>query len=634
MRNASYQFLPNERIGLIGRNGAGKSTLLKVIAGEIIPTEGKIHKSGNLNIAFFNQDLLSYQTDRAIFEVAKDAFLPLLEQKAKIDLLLKKLESGEAPVEDWDELTQLQDHFEAREGNQIDAKVSGILTGLGFTYDQQLQPFHTFSGGWRMRVLLAKLLLQEPDILLMDEPTNHLDLPSIQWLESYLKSFKGTVILVSHDRFFLDRIAQKIVEISLKKMHEYSGNYSFYLKEKEERHEQHKRAYENQQKFIAEQEKFINRFRYKATKARQVQSKIKQLEKIELLQAPEEEHVKLDIRFEMRIRSGKEVLRMKEVSKSYEDLNVIQGTSATVMRGDKIALIGANGTGKSTFLRMMADTETFEGIREEGHQVQSSFFAQHQLESLDLKRTIFQEMSHSISDKTEQEIRTVLGCFMFSGDTIEKRIQVLSGGEKSRVALAKTLMSEANFLMLDEPTNHLDIPSIQILVDALLAYEGTYVVVSHDRHFLNQVANKVWYIEDGQIKEYPGTYAEYEAWKARQAAPIETEKEVATKADEPTTEADQPAGKSMSFQAQKRAKNRLKKLERELPSIENSIEELETALAAKEAEMADPEVASDFGKLQEVQDSYQKLQTQLNEANEQWEEISMEMEELSELLGN
>ena len=633
LRNASYQFNPGERIGLIGRNGAGKSTLLRVIAGDMRPSEGQLHQAGQVKIAFFNQDLLSYETDRPVFEVARDAFAPLLQLQAEIDSLHHRLEAGETDPSLWDALAAKQALFETQGGNRIEAAVHSVLRGLGFSDEDRQQPYFTFSGGWRMRVMLAQMLLTDPDILLLDEPTNHLDLPSIQWLENYLKTFRGTCIVVSHDRFFIDRIANKILEISLQSLHAYTGNYAYYLQEKALRHEQHLRAYENQQKFITEQERFINRFRAKATKATQVQSRVKQLDKLERIPAPEEESVKLSFRFEVGVTSGKEVLRLRQVHKAYGDKVILAGASATVMRGDKIALIGANGLGKSTLLRIIAGTEPHEGLREPGHQVVQTFFAQHQLEALTLSASILEEVARAAAGKTENELRTLLGCFMFSGDDAGKSIRVLSGGEKSRVALAKTLLSQANLLLLDEPTNHLDIPSIQILVEALQAYAGTYVVVSHDRFFLEKVANKIWYLEDRQIKEYPGTYAEYEAWQARMAAqagataaPVVEQKAAATPVPDPSAEAG-------DYRQRKQARNRAKKLERDIAEIEARIEQLEGEVAAAEAQMARPEVAADYEALAQAQAQYQALHTAIATATADWEALHLELEGLEPYLG-
>ncbi len=632
LSNTSYQFNSSERIGLIGRNGAGKSTLLKIIAGDLSPTQGFIHKSNSLHIAYFNQDLLSYQSDNPIQEIVRQAYGELLQMESHIESLQQQLEAGSTDPALWNELVKLQQLFETKGGHMIDANVHSVLSGLGFSDQEHSQPFSTFSGGWRMRVMLAKMLLMQPDLLLLDEPTNHLDLPSIQWLENYLKTFSGTCLIVSHDRFFLDRMAEKILEISHQKLNFYGGNYTYYLKEKQLREEQQRSTYENQQKYIAQQEQFINRFRAKATKARQVQSKIKQLEKIDRVEAPETESIDLNIQFEMKYPSGKEVLNLENISKSYDSKRILQHTSATVLRGDKIALIGANGTGKSTLLRILADREPYEGTRREGHNVVTSFFAQHQLEALDLKKSILEEISYHAADRTETYHRNILGCFMFSGDEVEKKIQILSGGEKSRVALAKILLSEANFLLLDEPTNHLDIQSIQILVEALNNYPGTYIVVSHDRFFLQKIANKIWYLEDHQIKEYPGTYEEYERWRRQQL-----EEQTLSSSHQPSANNIPQGGRNdhesesqPDFQEQKKIKNRIKKLKKEISEAEKQISTLESDLQNLEWEMAKPEVAADFDQLHKLQQTYQSLQQKLEESTLIWEEHMIELEELEQ----
>ncbi len=629
LSEATYQFNPGERIGLIGRNGAGKSTLLKIIAGQMSPTHGQLHRSNSLEVAYFHQDLLSYQSDSPIDEIVREAFTDLLHMESKIEQLQQTLDSGSTDPSIWDEISNLQVIFDTQGGHLIDSQVHGVLSGLGFSDEEQVQPFSTFSGGWRMRVMLAKMLLMQPDLLLLDEPTNHLDLPSIQWLENYLKTFPGSCIIVSHDRFFLDRMADKILEISHQKLNIYAGNYSYYLKEKQLREEQRRNTYENQQKYIADQEKFINRFRYKASKARQVQSKIKQLEKIDLVEAPESDTADINIHFEMKYPSGKEVLTLDTISKSYDKKEILHNTSATILRGDKIALIGANGTGKSTLLRILANNESFQGKRTEGHNVNTSFFAQHQLEALDLSKSILEEIAYHSSERTETYLRNILGCFMFSGDEVDKKIHVLSGGEKSRVALAKILLSEANFLLLDEPTNHLDIQSIQVLVEALNEYPGTYVVVSHDRFFLQKIANKIWYLENHIIKEYPGSYDEYERWRQQQESSSESDthskKEKDTYSAQPDTE-----DKKIDFQEQKKIKNRIKKLYSEIDTVEREISNLETDKQNKELEMAQPDVAADFDKLQVLQQEHQSLQNQLQVSQEQWESLMLELEELEQ----
>ncbi|MEM6264312.1 MAG: ABC-F family ATP-binding cassette domain-containing protein [Bacteroidota bacterium] len=624
LQKATYNFQGGEHIGLIGRNGAGKSTLLRVLVGQMQASEGQVNRSKDLKVAFFNQDLLSFQTDQSIDEVVRQAFAPLLKMKEELDELLQRVEAGEQSPELWDELAHKQEVFDASGGQKIDAETHGMLNGLGFSPDEYQQPYANFSGGWRMRVMLAKMLLEKPDVLLLDEPTNHLDLPSIQWLEGYLKSFPGCVIIVSHDRFFLDRMVNKILEISLSRLNEYAGNYAFYLKERENRREQHQRAYENQQKYIAEQERFIERFRAKATKARQAQSKIKMLDKLERIEAPEEESFDLNINFEFSIKSGKEVLELGHVSKAYGPKEILKETSAHIWRGDKIGLIGANGLGKSTLLRIIGQHEVFDGNHKLGHQVNMSFFAQHQLESLHLQETVLDEIAREATHRNETYLRNILGAFMFSGEEVDKKIGVLSGGERSRVALAKTLLSKANFLLLDEPTNHLDIPSIQVLVQALQAYEGTYVVVSHDRYFLEQVTNKIWYIENRQVKEYPGSFAEYQTWVAQKE--LAHNQEASPKSPVTVPQKPQvPAGTS-----NRQAKNRIKKLKRELEPLEAQIELLEQQKTETEIKMGQPEIASNFDKLQEVQQELSEQDKSLHTLTERWEEIMMELDELGE----
>ncbi|WP_373521506.1 ABC-F family ATP-binding cassette domain-containing protein, partial [Aquiflexum sp.] len=413
-------------------------------------------------------------------------------------------------------LAKLQDLFEANEGYTIKAKAEAVLEGIGFNTKDLNRPLKTFSGGWRMRVMLAKLLLEKPALLMLDEPTNHLDLPSIQWVENYLKNYEGAVVVVSHDQEFLDNCIDTTVEVSNGTLTTYSGNYSFYKEEKVERMEIQQNAYENQQQMIKQTERFIERFRAKATKSNQVQSRVKALDRLDRVNEVVDDNISVNFKFRFSQKSGRDVVVLDHVSKAYGDLVILRDTTARIERGDKIALIGANGKGKSTLLRIIDGTEPIKGKREQGHNVIKSFYAQHQLEALNVDNEILQEMVQAGSKKTETELRNVLGCFLFTNEDVFKKIKVLSGGEKSRVALAKTMISEANFLLLDEPTNHLDMQSVNILIQAMEQYEGTFITVSHDRHFIRGVANKIWYIENSQIKEYPGTYDEYVFWKSQQ----------------------------------------------------------------------------------------------------------------------
>lgn len=508
-KDTSMQIVAGDRIALIGRNGTGKSTLLRILTGDYRISGGSISKPKKLKIGFLNQELQSYESEKDVLHVALEAFSRQLELREEINDLLQKV-ADDPSERNLNELAARQNELEALDGYNIETKTQSILAGLGFSEKDQSRPYQEFSGGWRMRVLLARILLEDPDLLLLDEPTNHLDLPSIKWLEDYLRNFKGAYVIVSHDRYFLDRLTETTVELEHQKFVQYKGNYSFFLTEKVKRAELLAARYENQQKQIAETERFINRFRAKASKAKQVQSKIKLLEKLERVQAPESEGASINFSFQPEVRPGKNILHLDLKDKSYDDKQILNDSQLTIMRGDKIALVGANGLGKSTALRIVANTEPFVGEAKLGHNVNPSFFAQHQLEALTPKNDIMEEMGGYVAQKGESFVRSILGGFLFTGDDVFKKVSVLSGGEKSRVALAKTLLSEANFLLLDEPTNHLDIQSIQILISALQQYEGTYIVVSHDRHFLRETANKIWYIEDKNLREFPGTYAEYE----------------------------------------------------------------------------------------------------------------------------
>ncbi|NQW42074.1 MAG: ABC-F family ATP-binding cassette domain-containing protein [Bacteroidetes bacterium] len=513
-KDVNWQIKPGERIGLVGQNGTGKSTLLRIITNEYQPTEGSLSKSKDCTIGFLNQDLLSYESDESIYTVALQAFEKALILQKEIDAIIERLEFDHS-----DEILNLlgdkQEEFEALDGYNIQFKTEEILEGLGFKTADLQRPLKEFSGGWRMRVMLAKLLLQNPRLLLLDEPTNHLDLPSIEWIEEYLQSFEGCVIVVSHDRLFLDKMVNKIVEVANKKVYQYTGNYSKFLELKAERDDLQSRAFENQQQFIKQQEKLIDRFKAKASKATMAQSRMKMLEKIDRIEEVQNDESVMNLRFKVRQQPGKVLVSLKNVSKRYDDQIIFENASAQILRGDKIALIGANGKGKSTLLRIIDKSESFEGEVENGHNLEKTFYAQHQLESLNIQNEILEELSGMGSSKLESELRSILGSFLFSGDDVYKKIKVLSGGEKARVALAKTLVEEANFLLLDEPTNHLDIQSMNILIQALQTFEGTFITVSHDRYFISQIANKIWWIEEDIIKEYEGPYDEWKYWMSQ-----------------------------------------------------------------------------------------------------------------------
>ncbi len=615
--NASMFIKPKDKIGLIGLNGRGKSTLLKLINGELAYDAGSISKSNDCTIGFLNQDLLSYQTEDAIITVAMEAFKDAVDTQRKIEKILHQLEA-EYSDKLVEKLTKLQETFEHLDGYSMQSKAEEILEGIGFSTTDLHRPLKEFSGGWRMRVMLAKLLLEKPSLLMLDEPTNHLDLPSIEWVENYLRNYDGAVIIVSHDRQFLDNVITKTVDVTQQQLISYEGNYSFYLEEKELRETIQQNAFENQQQKIKQTERFIERFRSKATKARQVQSRVKALDRMDKIEEVIDDNAAVNFRFNFNQQPGRFIITLEEVSKAYGSLQILKNTSISIERGDKIALIGANGKGKSTLLRIIAGTEPVEGKRSLGYNVIQGFYAQHQLEDLHVDSEILEELKQAGSGKTEQELRGVLGCFLFSDEDVFKKIKVLSGGEKSRVALAKTLISEANFLLLDEPTNHLDFISENILIQALQQYQGSFVAVSHNRHFVNQVANKIWYIEDHQIKEYPGTYEEYQYW--RQLNPVTPD----------SKEKNIPQPKKEVVQkpkVQNDANDKKKKdLEKRIKTIETTIESLEKSKSDLENELAKPEVYGNVNQLQKVQTSFESTLQKLNAANEEWEQLVTEMD--------
>ena len=622
---ANLHVKPKDKIGLVGLNGTGKSTLLKLIVGDYQPDGGDISMSNDCTIGFLNQDLLSFQSDDSILNVAMQAFEEALAIEHKIERVLKQMETN---YDDKlvDKLTRLQEKFEILEGYALQARAEEILEGIGFSTADLKRPLREFSGGWRMRVMLAKLLLEKPALLMLDEPTNHLDLPSIQWIENYLRSYEGAFIVVSHDRQFLDNTVEMIVEVANGQLTPYAGNYSFYLEERELRREIQRNAFENQQQKIKQTERFVERFRAKATKARQVQSRVKALERMDRVDDVVDENATVNFKFKFKRPSGRWVSEIKDMSKAYGDIEIFEGAECSIERGDKIAFIGANGKGKSTLLRIIAGTEPFEGERQLGYNVEMGFYAQHQLEALHVENEILEELKQAGSEKTEQELRGVLGCFLFMDDDVFKKIKVLSGGEKSRVALAKTLIGEANFLILDEPTNHLDIQSVNILIQALQQYQGTFVIVSHDRHFISQVANKVWFIENKEVKEYPGTYDEYAYWQSQR--PVS--------APPPSPKAQENPKKTVSepSEADRAQQRELTRLQREVHEVETEITALEKEKKNIEQVLAQPDVYSDSQRQQETTQRFADVEEKLNQKTQQWETLAQRAEELEAALAN
>ena len=551
------------------------------------------------------------------------AFEKILVLEEEIERLGKELEA-EYDEEKLNVYTDKLHEMDILDGYTIHHRTEEVLQGLGFANADLSRPYRTFSGGWRMRVLLAKMILQQPDLLLLDEPTNHLDLPSIEWLEKYLVHYQGAVVIVSHDKYFLNRMVTKVVELYQQQLHFYTGNYEYFETEKAMRMELQQRAYENQQDYIRQQERFVERFKAKASKAAQAQSIVKRLDRLDRIEDSNLERPSIRINFRIDKTPGKIIASLKDVTKRFGDLTIVEKTSGEIDRGDKIALIGANGKGKSTLLRIVSGLEPMEGERIPGHNVEQSFYAQHQLEALHMDYTIIEEMMTAGSQKTELELRTLLGCFLFSGDDADKRIKVLSGGEKARVALAKTIISKANFLLLDEPTNHLDMHSVDLLIDALNKYEGSFILVSHDRYFISKTANKIWSIEDGKINEFKGGYEEWVKWNERmQKAAQQKEKPAATSTKQQqankNTSAEMQASKAQPIDKEKQKEQ--KRLEKRFNELEQLIEALQSEKAEAEQMLADPSVYSNGTAFTNAEKNYKTVAEKLKIAESEYEKI-------------
>jgi len=634
IEDASWHVFPGERIGLIGYNGTGKSTILKLLVGEYKPSSGTVERSKDTSIGYLHQDLLSFDSNDSILRVTMGAFERIMQLEHEIEKMGKELE-----VHQTDELlhkySDLLHEMDVLDGYNIQYKTEEVLHGLGFNTSDFDRPYKEFSGGWRMRVLLAKMILQQPDVLLLDEPTNHLDLPSIEWLEKYLLSYKGSVIIVSHDKFFLNRMVNKVVEVYQQQLHFYTGNYEYYEIEKEQRITIQQRAYENQQDYIRQQERFIERFKAKASKAAQAQSVMKRLDKIDKIEQTELERPDILINFKVDTQPGKIICTLTNISKQFGENVIVKSTSAEINRGDKIALIGANGKGKSTLLRIVANTEPFEGERIWGHNVVEKFYAQHQLEALNLQHDILEELKVSGSGKTDQELRALLGGFLFGGDDVEKKIKVLSGGEKARVALAKVIAAKSNFMLLDEPTNHLDMHSVELLAEALNKYEGSYLLVSHDRYFISMTANKIWEIIDEEIKEFKGGYNEYVEWKKR----MESQKPSKSKDNvNKKTEEVKPVVEKVVVNS-KYSANEIRDMKRDFLNLQKKIKKIEDELKDSnikkqqiELEMASQEIFSNKVKFAEAEKAYQNMLYHISRLDKQYEKLFEEVIEKEEEL--
>ena len=645
LNNLSWAIKPGRRIGLIGANGAGKTTLLRLLSGRIEADEGKMARSGVTG--YLAQDVQDTASKRTVIEEALAAFEELDVLLQKEQALTQALETYSMPPPRLlDALERVNAELSAHEQHMARPRTEAVLLGLGFETDDFDRPLDTLSGGYRMRVILAQILLRKADVLLLDEPTNHLDIISIDWLENYLKDYAGTVVLVSHDRYFLNRMVTTIAHLRRGKIAEYAGNYDYFLQERAKRRELEQAAYVNQQREIAQAERFIERFRYKNTKARQVQSRIKQLEKMTRLLPPESEGAQIKIRFPVPRQPGRIILKMSSFSKQYcvpEGIPVLVFKNAgplVIERGDKIALIGKNGAGKSTLSRILNGTEDFEGVRTVGYNVDAGFFAQHQAETLATHHTVLESLQEAVEGQPEGSLRTLLGAFLFTGDDVFKPVQVLSGGEKNRLALARTLAEGANFLILDEPTNHLDIQSIQVLIEALKQYKGSFVAVSHDRHFLDQVANTIWHVGEGRVRVYGGTYSEYQ-WHITRGPGSQAQPET-RKPLPPQRKPARSGGPKTKEQKRREAEARNKayraacsghadtatltahQRKKQVADTEAAIEALEGRLASLEALLNDATLYSDPARALGTSQEYGQVKAELQTLYGRWEKLAQD----------
>ena len=625
--NISFLINPKDRIGLVGKNGAGKTTLLKLIVGEQQPTSGTVTVNGECTVGYLPQTMRVHDTTSLVEETAK-AFEEVLAIEADIERLTAEIAErtdyeSEAYEQLLHRLAEQQDHYQILGGDTREADIEKTLLGLGFKRSDFGRATSEFSGGWRMRIELAKLLLKRPSIFLLDEPTNHLDIESIQWLEDYLKNYSGAVLLISHDRAFLDNVTNRTVELSLGKVTDYKVPYSKYVVLRAERRQQQMAAYENQQRMIEKTEEFIEKFRYKPTKSNQVQSRIKQLERLDRLEIEEEDLATLNIKFPPAPRSGQIVADIREAGMSFGNKHVFSGANFTIEKGDKIALVGRNGEGKTTLARMLIGQLTpTEGEIKLGANVNIGYYAQNQDDLMDGDFTVFDTLDRVAVGDIRTRLRDILGAFLFRGEDIDKKVKVLSGGERARLAMARMMLEPRNLLVLDEPTNHMDMRSKDILKNALMKYDGTVVVVSHDREFLDGMVDKIYEFRDGGVKEYlGGIYYFLEKRKLESLQEIERRntpvKEAVVKTDAPTS---QLSGKA-SYEQKKEQEKLLRKLRKAVETIEERLAKIETQIAEYDRKFA---TATDY--VEEDYKAYNELKAEYDHEMHEWEKASYELE--------
>lgn len=626
--NIGFLINQKEKIALVGKNGAGKSTLLKIIAKKQSPSEGNVIVPADLKIGYLPQHMI-HNEDTTVFEETSKAFVYITEIEQKIEKYSNQLASrtdydSKEYLEIIEKHSRATEHFQIINPGNFSAEIEKTLIGLGFKRSDFNRLCSEFSGGWRMRIELAKILLQLPDLLLLDEPTNHLDIESIQWLENFLKNSGSAVLMVSHDRAFIDAVTTRTIEISLGKLYDYNVNYSKYIELRKERYEQQVRAYENQQKLIQDTEDFIEKFRYKATKAVQVQSRIKQLEKIERIEIDLEDTSRLRLKFPPAPRSGTIPIEIENLSKAYGNNLILDSIGLIINRGEKVAFVGKNGEGKSTLIKCIMNEINYSGILKTGHNVKIGYFAQNQASLLDENKTVFETIDDVAIGDIRTKIRDILGSFMFGGEASDKKVQVLSGGERSRLAMIRLLLEPVNLLILDEPTNHLDMRSKDILKDAINNYDGTVIVVSHDREFLDGLVTKVYEFSGKKVKEHLGGIYDF-----LQQKKIENLNELGIQtpsisSNSENVKQNSPSGGKETYEARKELNRKIRKIEKDVESTENEIENLEKVIAEMQSQLELPEKASDVDFIQLLEKKGRDLEHKMYE----WELLNESLSEL------